>query len=56
MTGRHGDGKGGEEGDQHQSPRDSDGQWTRPIPPYDPTDRDTDGSGGTSQSGDGGRQ
>lgn len=33
--GRHSDGKGGEEGDQQQSPRESDGQWERPIPPDD---------------------
>ncbi|WP_414166406.1 hypothetical protein ACMATS_00435 [Streptoverticillium reticulum] len=29
--GKHGDGKGGEEGDKQQSPRESDGQWGRPV-------------------------
>ncbi|GAA3488723.1 hypothetical protein [Streptomyces cremeus] len=29
--GTHGDGKGGSEGDKQQSPRESDGQWNRPI-------------------------
>ncbi len=31
--GEHGDGKGGTEGDQKQTPKESDGQWTRPVPP-----------------------
>lgn len=30
--GTHGDGKGGAEGDKKQPPRESDGQWPRPIP------------------------
>lgn len=30
-VGKHGDGKGGEEGDKQQSPRESDGQWTKPV-------------------------
>ncbi|MER5767241.1 hypothetical protein [Streptomyces sp. NPDC001985] len=29
----HGDGKGGKEGDKKQSPRESDGQWKKPVPP-----------------------
>ncbi|GFE25188.1 hypothetical protein Sliba_56410 [Streptomyces nigrescens] len=29
--GKHGDGKGGEEGDRQQSPKESDGQWTKPV-------------------------
>ncbi len=28
--GRHGDGKGGEDGDKRQSPKESDGQWPPP--------------------------
>ncbi|MGW7294677.1 hypothetical protein ACWGIB_20090 [Streptomyces xiamenensis] len=36
MNGKHGDGKGGSEGDQQQSPRESDGQWKRPVPPAAP--------------------
>ncbi|WP_285366390.1 hypothetical protein [Streptomyces albipurpureus] len=36
--GKHGDGKGGEEGDQVQSPRESDGQWKKPVPPPEPED------------------
>lgn len=34
--GAHGDGKGGAEGDKDQSPRESDGQWDKPIPPPPP--------------------
>lgn len=34
--GKHGDGKGGADGDQQQAPRESDGQWERPIPPAQP--------------------
>ncbi|MDT3395417.1 hypothetical protein RKE29_01920 [Streptomyces sp. B1866] len=34
--GEHGDGQGGAEGDQNQSPKESDGQWNRPIPPATP--------------------
>lgn len=33
MSGKHGDGKGGVSGDKQQSPRESDGQWTKPVPP-----------------------
>lgn len=29
--GTHGDGKGGTEGDKQQSPKESDGQWTKPV-------------------------
>ncbi|GAA2337169.1 hypothetical protein Scani_57050 [Streptomyces caniferus] len=29
--GKHGDGKGGAEGDRQQSPKESDGQWTKPV-------------------------
>ncbi|GHF71121.1 AraC family transcriptional regulator [Streptomyces mashuensis] len=29
--GKHGDGKGGAEGDKQQSPRESDGQWNKPV-------------------------
>ncbi|MFI0983293.1 hypothetical protein ACH4SP_40575 [Streptomyces sp. NPDC021093] len=29
--GKHGDGKGGSDGDKQQSPKESDGQWSRPI-------------------------
>ncbi|MCX5200416.1 hypothetical protein OG897_02915 [Streptomyces sp. NBC_00237] len=29
--GTHGDGKGGSDGDKQQSPRESDGQWNRPV-------------------------
>lgn len=28
---KHGDGKGGTEGDKQQSPKESDGQWTKPV-------------------------
>ncbi len=31
--GEHGDGKGGEVGDKKQSPKESDGQWTKPVTP-----------------------
>lgn len=31
--GEHGDGKGGMEGDQKQTPKESDGRRTRPVPP-----------------------
>lgn len=31
--GNHGDGKGGSDGDKQQSPKESDGQWNKPIPP-----------------------
>lgn len=31
--GTHGDGKGGSDGDKKQSPKEGDGQWTKPIPP-----------------------
>jgi hypothetical protein len=34
--GRHGDGQGGADGDREQSPRESDGQWERPIPDEEP--------------------
>ncbi len=27
MAGKHGDGKGGSEGDKKQTPKESDGQW-----------------------------
>ncbi|GAA2597465.1 hypothetical protein GCM10009863_08670 [Streptomyces axinellae] len=38
--GRHGDGKEGQEGDQKQPPKESDGKWERPIPPdKDPDER-----------------
>ncbi|MDH6141589.1 MULTISPECIES: hypothetical protein [Kitasatospora] len=30
--GKHGDGQGGEQGDQNPSPQEQDGQWTRPVP------------------------
>ena len=29
--GGHGDGKGGSEGDKKQSPKESDGQWNKPV-------------------------
>ncbi len=29
--GKHGDGKGGAEGDKQQSPKESDGRWTKPV-------------------------
>ncbi|MCY0924260.1 hypothetical protein OS965_40220 [Streptomyces sp. H27-G5] len=29
--GTHGDGKGGTDGDKQQSPKESDGQWTKPV-------------------------
>lgn len=29
--GKHGDGKGGADGDRQQSPKESDGQWTKPV-------------------------
>ncbi len=38
--GRHDDGKGGAEGDQQQSPRESDGQWNKPVPAADPEKKD----------------
>lgn len=31
MAGKHGDGKGGSDGDKKQSPKESDGQWSKPI-------------------------
>ncbi|QKW17655.1 hypothetical protein HUT16_28650 [Kitasatospora sp. NA04385] len=31
MAGKRGDGKGGVDGDKKQSPRESDGQWSKPI-------------------------
>ncbi|CAL9576689.1 hypothetical protein SUDANB178_04914 [Streptomyces sp. enrichment culture] len=31
--GKHGDGKGGEDGDKKQSPKEADGRWTKPITP-----------------------
>ncbi|MEW1721393.1 hypothetical protein [Streptomyces sp. NPDC093109] len=31
MSGRHGDGKGGTEGDRKQSPREGDGRWNKPV-------------------------
>ncbi|WP_329384754.1 hypothetical protein [Streptomyces sp. NBC_01716] len=33
FMGEHGDGKDGTEGDKKQTPKESDGQWTRPVPP-----------------------
>ncbi|SEC64730.1 hypothetical protein SAMN05428945_3472 [Streptomyces sp. 2224.1] len=29
--GKHGDGKGGADGDRQQSPKESDGRWTKPV-------------------------
>ncbi len=29
--GKHGDGKGGTDGDKRQGPRESDGQWNKPV-------------------------
>jgi len=29
--GKHGDGKGGADGDRQQSPKESDGQWSKPV-------------------------
>ncbi|GGN45882.1 hypothetical protein GCM10012285_29920 [Streptomyces kronopolitis] len=29
--GKHGDGKGGTDGDKQQSPKESDGRWTKPV-------------------------
>ncbi|MDH6579811.1 hypothetical protein [Kitasatospora sp. MAP5-34] len=37
--GGHGDGKGGEAGDKNQSKRESDGQWTRKVPPAGPDEK-----------------
>ncbi|MEV6974365.1 hypothetical protein [Kitasatospora sp. NPDC093806] len=34
--GNHGDGQGGKSGDQQQSRKESDGRWTRPVPPPGP--------------------
>ncbi|MET7798488.1 hypothetical protein [Streptomyces decoyicus] len=31
IHGKRGDGKGGEEGDRQQSPKESDGRWTKPV-------------------------
>ncbi|GGP84074.1 hypothetical protein GCM10010278_73220 [Streptomyces melanogenes] len=28
---KHGDGKGGSDGDKQQSPKESDGQWNKPV-------------------------
>ncbi|MFB7907377.1 hypothetical protein ACFY2K_00330 [Kitasatospora sp. NPDC001309] len=37
--GKRGDGKGGESGDKKQSKRESDGQWTKKVPPADPGEK-----------------
>lgn len=31
--GKHGDGKGGSQGDNNQSKKESDGQWNKPVTP-----------------------
>lgn len=36
--GKHGDGKGGSDGDQNQSLKESDGRWDKPIPPEPPSE------------------
>jgi hypothetical protein len=40
--GRHGDGKGGSDGDKKQSPKESDGQWNKPVPPPKDDNEDND--------------
>ncbi|MFF5565860.1 hypothetical protein ACFY7Z_04770 [Streptomyces sp. NPDC012623] len=40
MSGRHGDGKGGSDGDRKQSPREGDGQWNKPVSNPPKTDED----------------
>lgn len=41
--GKHGDGKGGSEGDRNQSRKECDGRWDKPIPPEPPPEGPSEG-------------